>query len=122
MTGRAAELSPAVPEPHRQTIKRLAEQIYKDITNNPSSSSASTSTTLRLTAGEADAIVRDINTAIEQANAALQGPAWTEVYTALVSVRDVVQNFVASLRNRRASLGQYDSIWPGSGWKSGGTG
>ncbi|KAF2867936.1 hypothetical protein BDV95DRAFT_597692 [Massariosphaeria phaeospora] len=112
MTGPVADLSAAVPEPHRGNIKKLAERIYANTAQQNSSS-------LNLTAPEADEALQDINTAIDQANAALQGAAWTEAYTALVTMRDVVRNFSAALSMRRASSGQYDTVWPGSRWKGG---
>lgn len=110
MTGRATDLSNAIPEPHRENIRKLAERVYKDAGQQHS-------TSLNLSAQEADDAIRDINKTIEQVNAALKGIAWQEAYTALVTMREVVQNFSASLSMRRASLGQYDTVWPGSRWK-----
>jgi hypothetical protein len=112
MTGRPADLSPAIPEPHREKIRKLAERVYKD-------TAQSGNTVVRLTAQEIDDVVRDINKEIEAVNAGLKGSPWSESYTALVTMRDVVQNFSASLSMRRASLGQYDTVWPGSRWKGG---
>ncbi|PSN69952.1 hypothetical protein BS50DRAFT_585445 [Corynespora cassiicola Philippines] len=113
MSGKVTELSPAVPKPYRDSIQKLAERIYKD-TAQPSRA------VLNLTAEEADEAVRDINKAIEQVNAGLQGKQWSEAYTVLVTIRDVVQNFSASLGMRRASLAQFDGVWPGSRWRAGG--
>ncbi|KAF2651515.1 hypothetical protein K491DRAFT_682124 [Lophiostoma macrostomum CBS 122681] len=110
MTGRVAELSPAIPEPHRETIRKLTERIYKD---------AASHSTLNLSASEVDETLRDINNAIERVNAGLKGKAWTEAYSALNTLKEVVQNFSASLSMRRASVGQYDTVWPGSRWKGG---
>jgi hypothetical protein len=112
MTGRAFDLSPAIPEPYRENIRKLSERIYKDTAqaNTP---------VLQLTAQEVDNAIRDINKEIEAINAALKEKPWSEAYGALVTMRDVVQNFSASLSMRRASLGQYDTVWPGSRWKGG---
>lgn len=110
MTGRVTGISASIPEPHRETIRKLTERIYKDAGNQNVGA-------LNLTAGEVDQILRDISRAIENVNAALKGTAWTEAYTALTTLREVVQNFSASLSMRRASLGQYDTPWPGSRWK-----
>jgi len=74
---------------------------------------------LQLTAQEIDDAIRDINKEIEAVNAALKGTPWSEAYSALVTMRDIVQNFSASLSMRRASLGQYDTVWPGSRWRGG---
>jgi hypothetical protein len=111
MTGRVNELSPAIPEPYRETIKRLTERVYKDAANNTS--------TLNLTASQVDDVLRDINKAIEQINAGLRDKAWSDAYSALVTLKEVVQNFSASLAMRRSSIGQYDTPWPGSRWQNG---
>jgi hypothetical protein len=113
MTGRISDLSPTIPEPHRNNIRQLAERIYKD-------TAESNASTLRLSAYEIDEVVQAINTEVERINAALTGTPWSEAYSALVTLRDVVQNFAASLSMRRASLGQYDTVWPGSRWRGGG--
>lgn len=111
MTGRVTDLSPTIPEPYKENIRKMAERIYKDTT--PANPSA-----LRLSAQEASEAVRDINKEIEAINASLQGKSWSDAYTVLVTMRDVVQNFSASLSMRRASLGQYDAVWPGTRWKT----
>ena len=110
MTGRPSDLSPAIPEPHRENIRKLAERIYKDTaqTNAP---------VVQLAAQEVDDVIRKINEEIETINTALTGRPWSEAYRALVTIRDVAQNFSASLSMRRASLSQYDSVWPGSRWR-----
>jgi hypothetical protein len=112
MTGRAADLSPTIPEPHRENIRKLSERIYKGTsqTNAPA---------MQLTVMEIDNVIRDINKEIEEINAALKGTPWSEAYSALVTMRDVVQNFSASLSMRRASVVQYDTAWPGSRWRGG---
>ena len=108
--GRTTGLSNAIPEPYRGNIQRLSERIYKE-TGTQSSSN------LNLTAQEVDIVVQDINRAMEEVDANLKDAAWREAYTALATLKGVVQNFSASLSMRRASLGQYDAVWPGSRWK-----
>jgi predicted translin family RNA/ssDNA-binding protein len=109
MTGRATGVSPSIPEPHREAIIKLAERVYKG--------SANQTTALNLSIEEVDRILQDIHKAIEDVNAALKGTAWSEAYTSLVTLKEVVQNFSASLSMRRASIGQYDTVWPGTRWK-----
>jgi hypothetical protein len=110
MTGRVSDLSPTIPEPYRENIRKLAERIYTN-------SAQANASTLRLNAQEVDDVVKAINKEIEVINAALKGTPWSETYTTLVTLRDVVQSFAASLSMRGASLGQYDSVWPGSRWR-----
>jgi hypothetical protein len=112
MTGRAADLSPTIPEPHRENIRKLVERIYKD-------TAQANAPILRLSVVEVDSAIHDINKEIEAINAALKGTPWSEAYSALVTMRGVVQNFSASLSIRRASVGQYDTAWPGSRWRGG---
>ncbi|KAF2007481.1 hypothetical protein P154DRAFT_517193 [Amniculicola lignicola CBS 123094] len=114
MTGRDSGISHAVPEPYREVIRNLTGRIYKDSGNQRSRS-------INLTAEEADEVLKDIRTAIEQVNSGLKAMAWTEAYTALNTMKEVVQNFTASLAMRRASVGLYDTVWPGSRWRQGGS-
>jgi hypothetical protein len=112
MTERAADLPPTIPEPHRENIRKLSERIYKGTAH-------ANAPALQLAVVEIDNAIRDINIEIEGINAALKGTPWSEAYSALVTMRDVVQNFSASLSIRRAAVGQYDTAWPGSRWRGG---
>lgn len=112
MTGRVPSIPLAIPERYREKIRNLAERIYRGAATQNSNA-------LNLTAAEADNIVVDINKVIEEINAELKGSTWTEAYTALGTLKEVVQGFSASLSMRRTSVGQYGSVWPGSQWRGG---
>jgi len=109
MSDRSTELSRTIPESHRQAIRALVERVHNG--------THSTKSRRCFSAEEAEQAVQDINKLIETTNSALREPAWSDAYTVLVTIRDTVQNFSAAMSMRRASLSQYDTVWPGSRWK-----
>lgn len=105
------EISSGIPEPYRGAISKLAERLYEDATDHNTD-------TVNLTPEKLDDLLRDIDKVMEQANSGLKGIARTEASSALMTLREVARNLSASLSMRRASVGQYDTPFPGSRWRT----